>query len=77
MNLNNMIVKELNKEKVLKLDPTLVGLAAGAGFYEDPIHGDEAPLIMIKGDLCARMNFWEMDDVFDFVDTMKTQEQGD
>ena len=43
-------------------NPEKLGLVAGFTFYEDPINGDEAPLIAISpsGKTIGRTHFWDM-----------------
>ncbi|MGL5078786.1 MAG: hypothetical protein ACRDBG_23560 [Waterburya sp.] len=42
--------------------PELVGEVAGYRFYEHPIRGDEAPLVMITPDgrMVKRTDFWDL-----------------
>jgi hypothetical protein len=45
----------------LAKNPTLIGRVLDHSFYEDPQHGDEAPMIMItpEGKL-KRTEFWDL-----------------
>lgn len=64
MNMNNFIVTEIPKEKILRYEPTKIGEVNGATFYEHPLLGDEAPLVMVTDNLCGITELWEMSDVY-------------
>ena len=46
--------------------PTFIGAVLGVKFYECPIHGDEAPLLIKKGDGYMYTHFHELPNKWDF-----------
>lgn len=60
--IKDLIIKPLNKAKVMALKPTLIGKVAGVKFFEDPIRGDEVPLIADTGKSFGRTDFFELPD---------------
>lgn len=42
---------------------TLIGMVAGVKYYENPIRGDEAPLMIKVGGKLVGTEFWELSDV--------------
>jgi len=67
---NAMITKTLNREKLLNLKPTRIGTVNGVRFYEHPIYGDEAPLVMVTKTHCGLTDFWEMSDVHNYLENL-------
>ena len=63
-----MEIRMLNRDKLLNRRPTLVGTVNGVRFYEHPVYGDEAPLVMVTETRCGLTDFWEMSDVFNCID---------
>ena len=65
---NEALLNKLTEKaaKFLTRNPTLIGQVAGFYFYEDPSHGDEAPLIALtpNGEI-KRSPFWELPDLGD------------
>ena len=55
-----IIVKNVNREKFFAHNPTHVGTVANIRFYENPIHGDEAPLIADTGEHIGHSVFYEI-----------------
>ena len=69
MNMNNFITKEINKDKLLNWNLEKIGKVNGAYFYEDPIWGDECPMLMITREgMAGRTDFWEMSDVYNAIE---------
>lgn len=52
--------KILNKKDFLASNPNYVGTVADIRFYECPVHGDESPLIAIKGEHCVLTSDFDM-----------------
>lgn len=76
MNMNNFIVTEIPKEKILSFGPTKVGEINGATFYEHPVLGYEAPLFMVTDNLCGITEFWEMSDVYNALSNIAHETKG-
>ena len=45
-----------------ELTPTRIGYVAGVAHYEDPIQGDEAPLMVMKDGELVHTEYWELSD---------------
>ena len=63
-----MEIRMLNSDKLLNRRPALVGTVNGVRFYEYPVYGDQAPLVMVSKTRCGLTDFWEMSDVFNCID---------
>ena len=69
--LNNLSEKAA---KFLTKNPTLLGQVAGVYFFEDPTHGDEAPLIALCPDgKVRRTTFYDLPDCDEAVTAYMTQ----
>lgn len=63
-------MKKLDTNKLKKLNPTFIGLVDGISFLEDPIMGDEAPLILkYKGEYYST-DFWDLPDKYDVAESL-------
>lgn len=56
----SIVVKKMNKSSVMRHRPVLIGTVKGIKFYEDPIEGDEAPLIADTGKDFGSTTFWDL-----------------
>ncbi len=58
---SGLIQKPIDKEKFFTKNPTLLNKVLGIKFYEHPIYGDEATLVVIlpTGE-CGVTDFWEV-----------------
>lgn len=54
------ITKKVNQEKLMKHNPSMIGMVLGIRFYEHPILGDESPLIAVTKDYCGVTEFYEL-----------------
>ena len=58
-------------KKFLAKNPTLLGRVMDWNFYEDPIRGDEAPLIAITPEgTVRRTDFWEVPSIDEMIDSL-------
>jgi hypothetical protein len=55
-----LITKQINREKFFAHNPMHVGTVANVRFYENPIRGDEAPLIADIGKEIGHSVFYEV-----------------
>ena len=45
----------------------LIGTTCGIRFYEHPIYGDEAPLVVMVSGVMVETDFWEVPDAEDLA----------
>jgi len=53
---------EINKDKFLASNPTLIARSTFIDFYEDPIHGDEAGLVAVFDSQCRVTDLYDIPD---------------
>lgn len=56
----SVITRYINKKRFFAVKPTKVGTVGGWTFYECPWHGDENPLVAVKGDACGYSVYHEL-----------------
>jgi hypothetical protein len=52
----------INHDKLMKHDPCLFDTILGVSYYENPTHGDEAPVIAACNGIAAHTCWWEIPD---------------
>ncbi len=57
----------INRQKVLKHNPTLIGVVNGIKFFEHPVHGDEVGLIAITETEAFQTDWYDLPELCDLI----------